>query len=285
GAITVQAVLQLAGAVEEDSLFRLCDAVVDRDTAGALLQIEELAEQGQDIGRLVGELLEHLRHLLLVQHLGHVPDSLPVTEETRDRLREQANQLPEPTVLRLVDLLAVALEDLRQGGVGPVASAAPAAAAPAERRRGGRESGHEGGEETSASTAAGDTGEGGAPPALELTQLQEAWQRSILPAVRERSIPVATLLGEARPVRLEADVVTLEFAPGAEFHRRQVDDPKHVTLVREALYDVTGHHLDVVTTLAEGARRDDDAHDEPLGEKVFISLLQDQFDAREVEEP
>src|SRR5581483_580152 len=173
GAITVQAVLQLAGAVEEDSLFRLCDAVVDRDTAGALLQIEELAEQGQDIGRLVGELLEHLRHLLLVQHLGHVPDSLPVTEETRDRLREQANQLPEPTVLRLVDLLAVALEDMRQGGdprlplelaliratrphadlqreslahrvellearlagVGPVASPAPAAATPRATRR------------------------------------------------------------------------------------------------------------------------------------------------------
>ena len=29
-------------------LFRLCDTIVDRDTAGALVQIEELAEQGQD---------------------------------------------------------------------------------------------------------------------------------------------------------------------------------------------------------------------------------------------
>src|SRR5262249_58372644 len=47
---------------------------------------------------------------------GHVPDSLPVTEETRDRLREQANQLPAGTVLRLIDLLAVAVEDMRQGG-------------------------------------------------------------------------------------------------------------------------------------------------------------------------
>ena len=92
--ITVQSVLQLVGAVEEDSLFRLCDTVVDRDTAGALVFVEELAEQGQDLGRLVTDLLEHLRHLLLVQHLGHVPDSLPVTEETRERLREQANQLP-----------------------------------------------------------------------------------------------------------------------------------------------------------------------------------------------
>src|SRR5207237_3424043 len=113
--VTVQAVLQLLGAVEEEALFRLCDLVVDRDTAGALNFIEELSEQGQDLGRLVNDLLEHLRHLLLVQHLGEVPDSLPITEETRDRLREQANQIGEGTVLRLCDLLAVAVEDLRQG--------------------------------------------------------------------------------------------------------------------------------------------------------------------------
>ncbi len=116
GKVSVQDVLQLVGAVEEESLFRLCDTIIDRDSAGALMLVEELAEQGQDLGRLVTDLLEHLRHLLLVQHLGHVPDSLPITEETRERLREQANQLPEPTVIRLIDLLAVAVDDMRQGG-------------------------------------------------------------------------------------------------------------------------------------------------------------------------
>src|SRR3954470_15347204 len=114
--VTVQAVLQLLGAVEEEALFRLCDLVVDRDTAGALTFIEELSEQGQDLGRLVTDLLEHLRHLMLVQHMGEVPETLPVTEETRERLRAQANQLGEATVIRLVDLLAVAVEDMRQGG-------------------------------------------------------------------------------------------------------------------------------------------------------------------------
>ena len=73
GTITVQAVLQLLGAVEEEALFRLCDLIVDRDTAGALVFLEELAEQGQDLGRLVTDLLEHLRHLMLVQHMGEVP--------------------------------------------------------------------------------------------------------------------------------------------------------------------------------------------------------------------
>ena len=89
----MQDVLQLLGAVEDEVLFRLCDLIVDGDTAGALVFLEELSEQGQDLGRLVVDLLEHLRHLMLVQHMGEVPDTLPVTEETRERLREQANQL------------------------------------------------------------------------------------------------------------------------------------------------------------------------------------------------
>ncbi len=116
GAVTVQGVLQLLGAVEEEALFRIGDLIVDGDTAGLLMFVEELADQGQDLGRLVADLLEHLRHLLLVQHLGEVPDSLPVTQETRERLRSQANQLGEATVLRLVDLLMVAVDDARQGG-------------------------------------------------------------------------------------------------------------------------------------------------------------------------
>ena len=116
GTISVQDVLALLGAIEDEVLFRLCDLVVDQDTARALGFLEELSEQGLDLGRLVTDLLEHLRYLMLVQHIGEVPDTLPVTEETRERLREQANQLGTATVLRLIDLLHVAVEDMRQGG-------------------------------------------------------------------------------------------------------------------------------------------------------------------------
>ena len=125
----------MLGAVEEEALFRLCDLIVDHDTAGALVFVEELSEQGQDVGRVVTDLLEHLRHLMLVHHLGEVPDSLPVTEETREGLRAQANQLPEATVLRLCDLLAVAVEDMRQGGDPRLPLRACAGEGDAARRR------------------------------------------------------------------------------------------------------------------------------------------------------
>ena len=112
----MQDVLQLGTAVEEDVLFRALRHDRRPGRGRRARARRELAERGQDLGQLTKELLEHLRHLLLVQHLGHVPESLPLTEESQDRLREQANQLPEPTVLRLVDLLAVVIEDERQGG-------------------------------------------------------------------------------------------------------------------------------------------------------------------------
>jgi DNA polymerase-3 subunit gamma/tau len=307
--VTVQAVLQLLGAVEEEALFRLCDLIVDRDTAGALTFVEELSEQGQDLGRLVTDLLEHLRHLLLVQHLGEVPESLPATEETRDRLREQANQLAEPTVLRLCDLLAVAVEDLRQGGdprlpleLALVKVTRPAADLSRESTAHRLElleravhSGHVPGTVTGTvpGTVTGtvpgtvtETGTAGAesPPSLELEQLQEAWQRTILPAVEEKSIPTASVLREAHPKGLAGDTLTVEFPRAASFHRQLAEDPKNATLLAEALYEVTGRRLDLAFEIGEngGEAEARPEAEEPVGEEEIIELMKGTFDAREV---
>ena len=63
-----------------------------------------------------------------------------------------------------------------------------------------------------------------------LEQVHDAWARSVLPAVMERSIPVASLLTEAKPTHLGEDTLTLEFPAGADFHRRQVAEPQNIGL-------------------------------------------------------
>jgi DNA polymerase III subunit gamma/tau len=300
--VTVQAVLQLLGAVEEDALFRLCDLVVDGDTAGCLTLIEELSEQGQDLGRLVTELLEHLRYLLLVQHMGEVPESLPVTEETHERLRDQANQLGAATVIRLVDLLAVAVEDMRQGGdprlplelalvkvtrpasdlslqglahrldqleQAPAPQAPVRASGPVEAARGNREVPPTGAEESRP---------------VELEQLQEAWQRTILPAVEGRSIPTAAMLREAHPTALAEDTLTLEFPATAAFHRRLAEEPRNATLLQDALYEVTGRHLAVAFALGEHDGEAEEVEEHPATEDELYQLVKETFDARDVEE-
>jgi DNA polymerase III subunit gamma/tau len=299
GKVTVQAVLQLLGAVEEEALFRICDFVVDRDTAGALTFLEELADQGQDLGRLVTDLLEHLRYVLLVQHMGEVPDSLPLTEETRERLRAQANQLSEATVLRLCDLLAIAVDDMRQGGdprlpleLALVKVTRPAADLERESIAYRLEQLESRGPTGPVLGTVPQTGPEEAPssepspaerPSLELEQLQEAWQRTILPAVEQRSIPTASMLREAHPSQLAEDRLTVEFPPAASFHRQLAEEPKNATLLAEALYEVTGRKLALDFAVGENGGDHPEEEEEPAGEDQFIQLMKDQLDAREVE--
>jgi DNA polymerase-3 subunit gamma/tau len=299
--VTVQAVLELLGTVEEEALFRLCDLVIDRDTAGALTYLEELAERGHDLGRIVLDLIEHLRQIMLAQHLGDVPEAAATSEEARERLKAQANQLEEATVLRLVDLLAVAVDDMRQGGDPrlPLELALVKVTRPASDLS--RESiafrlerlEQDAPAPTPPKSEAVSEPEtvpepepvpvpvGG--PSLEISQLQEAWARTVLPAVEERGgIPTASLLREAHPAELSGDTLTLEFPPSAKFHLDLARDPKNADLLADALYDVTGRRLELVFELGE-AREAQATEEEPAGEEEFVDLFTETFDARERE--
>src|SRR6266498_2900423 len=298
GQITVQAVLQLLGAVEEEALFRICDLVVDKDTAGLLNFVEELAEQGQDLSRLVNDLLEHLRHVLLVQHLGEVPDSVPATPETRDRLHAQANQLGEPDVLRLIDLLAVAVDDVREGGdprlpleLALVKVTRPGADLSRQslsfrleqlesKSRGQPQKPRE---PAAPAPASDPSPPSEARPALELNELQSAWKQAVLPAVGERSIPTASVLNEARPIELAGDRLVIEFPPAASFHRNLAEEPKNASLLAEVLYEVTGRRLTLAFAVGEGGADEPDSEEAPAAtEEEIISLMKSTFDAREI---
>jgi DNA polymerase III subunit gamma/tau len=308
--VTVQAVLELLGTVEEEALFRLCDLVIDKDTAGALTYVEELSERGHDLGRLVLDLIEHLRQLMLAQHLGEVPEPAATSAEARERLQAQANQLGEATVLRLVDLLAVAVDDMRQGGdprlpleLALVKVTRPAsdlsresiafrlerleqgetttAPAPAPQAPRAPETTDEAEREPALEPAPQRVPVPVGAPALEISQLQEAWARTVLPAVEERGgIPTASLLREAHPADLSGDTLTLEFPPTAQFHLDLARNPKNASLLADALYDVTGRRLELVFEVGE-ARVAPAADEEPAGEDEFVEQFTEMFDARE----
>ena len=302
----MQDVLQLLGAVEDEVLFRLCDMVVgERDRRARSLFLEELSEQGQDLGRLVTDLLEHLRHLLLVQHMNEVPDSLPVTDEARERLREQANQLPRRD-------RHAADRPARGRGRRHAPGRRPAAAARARARQGdaarpptcrasrwrfgssgSRQGTRVAPEQPVERTCAADRLASAAPSPspradracsrVELEQLQEAWRRTILPAVEQRSIPIGKTLAEAHPASLAGDTLTLEFPQTAAFHLKLAEDPKNSAMLRDALYEVTGRKLAVEFELGESGHAGGE-DDTPTSEEDVLELMKSTFDARELDE-
>jgi len=108
----VQATL---GAADATLILDATDALVAHEPRPALLTVQTLAESGRDYDQFMRDMAAHLRHLLVVQTLGEVPDSFAITAEHSDRLGAQAEALGQAELLRAVDLLAAALAAVKDG--------------------------------------------------------------------------------------------------------------------------------------------------------------------------
>jgi DNA polymerase-3 subunit gamma/tau len=108
-------VLELLGAADAELLFDAVDAVIAEDPKAVLLGVEKMARSGRDPARFARDLLGHLRHLLVTQTVGEVPNTFVVTATDADRLSAQASSIGAATLVRTIDELANALTAVREG--------------------------------------------------------------------------------------------------------------------------------------------------------------------------
>jgi DNA polymerase-3 subunit gamma/tau len=113
--VTLDAVLELLGAADAELLFDAVDAVIAEDPKGVLLGVEKMARSGRDPAQFARDLLAHLRHLLVTQTVGAVPNTFVVTATDSERMTVQANAIGAATLVRTIDELATALTAVREG--------------------------------------------------------------------------------------------------------------------------------------------------------------------------
>ena len=182
-------------------------------------------------------------------------------------------------MLRLIDLLAVAVDDMRQGGdprlplelalvkvTRPAADLSRESLAYRLEQLESRPSTAMPG----ASTVQGPAprhGPGARPPSRR-SRRRGAARRSSSSSSRRRGSARSCRRSRrragsrrrrscARRTRrgLEGDTLTLAFPPAAAFHRKLAEEPKNATVLRDALYEVTGRKLAVAFAVGDGAGR------------------------------
>ena len=113
--VSLEAVLELLGAADAELLFDAVDAVIAEDPKGVLLGVEKMARSGRDPAQFARDLLAHLRHLLVTQTVGEVPNTFVVTATDSERMTAQASAIGAATLVRTIDELANALTAVREG--------------------------------------------------------------------------------------------------------------------------------------------------------------------------
>ena len=101
-------VLSMFGLAARAQLLDLTTAVIEGDAARTLQLLDTLARSGKDLGRLLGDLLNHFRNLLLFQISKGDPGLLEVGEPELVVLSAQAPKLETEPLTRILEVLSAA---------------------------------------------------------------------------------------------------------------------------------------------------------------------------------
>lgn len=113
--ITPQLVSQVAGLTSKDYLFKLADAVCDKDCKSAMGILDELHNSSCDMERLCSELINHYRSLMIVKTVKNANDLIVCTKEEFEQTVEQAEKYTLESILFSIDLFQETLGDMKKG--------------------------------------------------------------------------------------------------------------------------------------------------------------------------
>jgi len=106
-------VLSMFGLAAQNQILKLSQAVLAGDVVMALTQLDELARGGKDLGRLLGDLLNHFRNLLIYQVSKGDLNLMEASEAEVAALKEQATLAGGDAFTRILEVLADAELRLR----------------------------------------------------------------------------------------------------------------------------------------------------------------------------
>ncbi len=98
-------VLSMFGLAAQSQIIALTDAILAGDAEDALRQLNDLAQQGKDLGRLITELLGHFRNLLIFQVSKGDMRLVEASESQGASLKQQSSVLTADALTRMLDIL------------------------------------------------------------------------------------------------------------------------------------------------------------------------------------
>ncbi len=106
GRIVEADVLSMFGLAARAQLLDLAGAILVSDSGAILRQLDALAKSGKDLGRLLSDLLNHFRNLLLFLVGRGDTTLLEVSEAELSALREQSSKVDAEALTRVMEVLS-----------------------------------------------------------------------------------------------------------------------------------------------------------------------------------
>ena len=100
--LTYENVLEVLGAVDTEVFSRLLRQIIEKNVVGAIGILDELVDEGRELGQLVSDFTWYLRNLLLIQSSDDMEEVLDMSQDSIDSLKEEAKLISTEILMRYI---------------------------------------------------------------------------------------------------------------------------------------------------------------------------------------
>ena len=308
-AIAEEDVLSVFGLVSRESLENLTVAVLSGDIPAVIQRIAEMDECGKDLQRVVIELMEHFRNLLVCLNVEDTASVIELTETQVNVLTAQSAMTDTARALRIVSILSDADDRMRFAlsrrtllETALIRAARAATVVSLEEvlkrvnaLRGDDASGGSTAEEPNPGTRRQTTRERTADFRAskpvdksdvreDLQTLKRDWQ-DIIEKMSKKAVLARSILVDARPIGVEADCVVIGFDSEFPEEMERFQSGRDRRALEQAMSNLLGRKVKTEFTLVEGHIDSPDKQDpvtdsaggdtRPVGERAHATSTRD----------
>ena len=111
--LTYENVMEVLGAVDTEVFSALLRQVLAKDVTGAILTVDQLVDQGRELGQMVNDFTWYMRNLLLIQSADDMEDVLDMSAEHLAALKEEAQMVEPETLIRYIRIFSELSSQIR----------------------------------------------------------------------------------------------------------------------------------------------------------------------------
>lgn len=111
--LTYENVLEVLGAVDTEVFSALLRQVLAKDVTGAILTVDQLVDQGRELGQMVNDFTWYMRNLLLIQSADDMEEVLDMSADHLAALKEEAQMVEPETLIRYIRIFSELSSQIR----------------------------------------------------------------------------------------------------------------------------------------------------------------------------
>ena len=104
--LTYENVLDVLGAVDTEIFSKLLRQILNQDVVAAIQTVNELVDEGRELGQLVNDFTWYMRNLLLMQSSDEMEEVLDMSADNLAALKEEAQMVSQEVLVRYIRIFS-----------------------------------------------------------------------------------------------------------------------------------------------------------------------------------